>query len=385
MRYGKRFMLAVTLGLAVLAGRAMAKSEATQVAPFQDWANPDPSSMGAYADSQGSKLNFTGDKGPGKNGKSLKLDYDLKAGGYCGLWSNQSADLSKAGKILVSVKAGKPGQAQISLKDKWNVQYTAKFQVPSKDWSVVKVDLSSFTKDSYTPDGAQVGHPMDLSQLNGMNFAPLDPGVGTLWVGPVAIEAGSAAAPTAASGSTGVSPDKPAPAATGEKVVVQDFNTALESGMIGAYQDSQGSTLVYGQKAAPKAKKGDQALEVSYDLKAGGYCGLWCRAGDTWDGVNLQGAQTLSFMIYSKAPVQVGVALKDKNNNQFVADAPASQGKGWETVTVPMSSFILDPYYTPSDAVKGAPMDLSQVKTFNLAPKTVGKFVVLIDNIVAAK
>jgi hypothetical protein len=38
-----------------------------------------------------------------------------------------------------------------------------------------------------------------------------------------------------------------------------------------------------------------------------------------------------------------------------------------------LSSFILDPYYTPPDAVKGAPMDFSTIKQFNLQPKTKGE------------
>jgi hypothetical protein len=84
--------------------------------------------------------------------------------------------------------------------------------------------------------------------------------------------------------------------------------------------------------------------------------------------------------------LQIGVALKDKNNNQYVADGEvAASKKDWVTVKIPVSSFILDPYYTPDDAVKGAAMDLSQVKTFNLSVKTPGKGLFLVDNLQAEK
>jgi hypothetical protein len=84
--------------------------------------------------------------------------------------------------------------------------------------------------------------------------------------------------------------------------------------------------------------------------------------------------------------VQIGVALKDKNNNQYVADADATAApKDWVKVTIPVSGFILDPYYTPDDAKKGAPMDLSQLKNFNIQVKTPGKGLFQIDNLQAER
>jgi len=111
---------------------------------------------------------------------------------------------------------------------------------------------------------------------------------------------------------------------------------------------------------------------------------MWCRAGGTdWAGVDLAKAQNINLLVFSKDPVVVGLALKDKNNNQYIAEAPPTQGGKWEAVQVPLESFQLDPYYTPPDAVKGAPKDFSKIKTFNIQPKTVGKVTFALDVITA--
>ena len=111
---------------------------------------------------------------------------------------------------------------------------------------------------------------------------------------------------------------------------------------------------------------------------------MWARAGGSdWNGVNLKDKKVLSLTIYCKEPVSLGLAIKDATNNQYVLDTPMTKGGKWETVVVNLSDFKLDPYYTPPDAKKGAPEDLSKVSGFNIQAKTVGKFTVAVDNVVA--
>lgn len=165
-------------------------------------------------------------------------------------------------------------------------------------------------------------------------------------------------------------------------VVIQNFSDIdpKDGKNLGTFQDSTGSKIAVEMKG-----KGAKAyLAINYTLVQGGYCGLWCRAGGKdWNGADLSAAKTIRVSIFCKNSVVLGLALKDKNNNQYVAKTPATKGGSWETVSVPLDSFQLDPYYTPPDAVKGAPKDFSVVKTFNIQPQSVGTFSVGVNNITA--
>ena len=173
----------------------------------------------------------------------------------------------------------------------------------------------------------------------------------------------------------------PSVAAAGP-LVVQDFSAInpADGKNIGTFQDSNGSKIALSVKG-----KGSKAyLLIDYTLVQGGYTGLWCRAGGAdWSGVDLSKAKDLRLQVYSKKPVSLGLALKDKNNNQYVAVTPEIKAGSWQTVSVPMSSFKLDPYYTPPDAVKGAPEDFSKVTTFNIQAKDTGTFSVGVSKVTA--
>jgi hypothetical protein len=270
---------------------------------------------------------------------------------------------------------------QMVLKDAYNMQYISNFQVAAGDWAPVTIAVSSFIKDPYyTPSDAVTGHPMDLSKTTGMNLASHIVGAAVIEVGPVSTDKGGGAANASAGASAASAPAAAAPAVSnGSAVVVSDFSTD-DPKTYGTFQDSNGSSYVVSFKTGPKKKY----LFVTYNYVNGGYCGMWCRAGQTWDGISLVGAKNLTLTVFSKDPVVLGLALKDKNNNQYVAEAPSTKGGGkWENITVSLDSFKLDPYYTPPDAVKGAAQDFSLVKTFNIQPKTVGKFVFAVDKVVA--
>lgn len=367
--------------LCLLSAVILLQATAAFAAVIEDWSNVQPgTNTGSFQDSNGSKIDFATDAGP-NGGKALKLTTSLVAGGYCGIWHNIAADLSTSGSLKFKGKATVPGDVQLALTDKYGVQYVAKFSIPSKDWTDVEVPLSSFAKDPYyTPPQAVLGHPMDLSKTSSLNFQPQIAGSG------VVIEIGlvetSGTASASSSSTTSTSPSTSAAASSGPGVQVLDAST-IDAKSAGTYQDNQGSSISFLSKDNP-SKKGKKYLAITYELKQGGYCGMWCRAGGAdWSGADISAAKTISILVYSKAPVVVGLALLDKNKNQYVADAPSTKGGSWETVTIPMASFQLDPYYTPDGAIKGAPKDFSKVTTFNIVPKTVGKGTVAIDSVVA--
>jgi hypothetical protein len=77
--------------------------------------------------------------------------------------------------------------------------------------------------------------------------------------------------------------------------------------------------------------------------------------------------------VYSEEPIAIRFGFNDANQNAYEARAPRTSGKGWETVSLPMSSFTLNEFYQPEGAKKDAPLDLSRVETFNVGPDTKGK------------
>ena len=376
----KRFLSLLVAGFLLQASAAFADV-------IQDWTSVQAGMAGPYQDSNGSKVDFTYDAGPKGSDKALKITCNIVANGYAGVYTGGTWDMSKAASLKFMAKSTIPGDLQIAIKDAFNVQYVTKVTIPSADWTLVTVNLSSFAKDPYyTPPDAIAGHPMDLSKVGNLNFSPQMQGASVVFIGPVET-AGTASASTAASTGTTSTVSAAAPAmsavSSGTAVAILDCTGITDPKNGGTFQDSQGSSFTFTAKDNPN-KKGQQYLSIAYELKQGGYCGMWCRAGGAdWKGANLMGLKTISLMIYSKDPVVLGLALKDNNNNQYVAETPANKGGKWETVSVSLSDFKLDPYYTPPDAKKGAPEDFSKVATFNIQPKTVGKFAVAVDNMVA--
>ena len=134
-------ILSLTAVLLFLAPAAFA-------AVVENWGGVAPgSNTGTYVDTNGSKIDFAVDAGP-KDGKALKITSHLAQGGYCGIWHNLTADLSKAGAMKFMAKSTISGEVQIALKDTFHVQYIAKAKVGSA-WSEVSVPLSNFHKDPY--------------------------------------------------------------------------------------------------------------------------------------------------------------------------------------------------------------------------------------------
>lgn len=338
---------------------------------LEDWTNESGSNTGSYLDSKGSKMAIATEAGPQTGQTALKLTYTLMAGGNCGIWHNLANDLSKDGYLKFMAKAAVACNEGIALKDANNVQYVTTFPVGTA-WAQVNIPFASFKKDPYyTPPDAVLGHPMDLTHTTSMNFQPGVTGTNVLWIGPIETAQGAAPAQAAvaASGS--------APAGS---VVVQDFSS-FDDKSGGTFQDSKGSSFTF--KTVDNANKpGSKFLVISYNLSAGGYCGMWVLAGNG-TGVDLSSTKTFNLLVYTKAPIAISLALKDKNNNQYDAVTPTSKGGVWENFSIPLDSFTLDPYYTPPDAVKGAPKDFSKVTTFNLQAKTEGKFGFAVASVIA--
>jgi hypothetical protein len=370
---------------------AASVSSASSGAVVENWGSVSAGKdTGTFVDTMGSKIDFVVGPGPDGSSKALKITSTMIQGGYCGIWHNFSADLSKSNSVKFKAKTNAPGDVEMAFKDTYNVQYIARFSVSSKDWTEITVPFSAFNKDPYyTPPEAVLGHPMDLSKATGMNFAPKIIGDSIVEIGPVSgagtASAGTAPAPAAqavaAAPAAAVPATKPA-ASSGTAVPILIYDQ-LDAKAAGGFQDTTGSAFKFEVKDNPN-KAGGKYMIINYTLVKGGWSGMWCRAGGIeWDGANLSGAKDVVIKVFSKKPIVIGLALKDKNKNQYVAETPLLKGGKWEAVSVPLSAFILDPYYTPPDATKGAPKDFSSVGTFNIQPKSEGTYTFAVDTFVA--
>lgn len=150
----------------------------------------------------------------------------------------------------------------------------------------------------------------------------------------------------------------------------------------GTYKDSKGSSVQY----MIHRVKSTNYLLVKYNLKNGGYCGFWYRAGSDWDGQNWTKAKAISFDIRTLKPLIIQINFDDVNNQNYVANTSTiPPSHKWQVVSIPMSAFGLNPYYQPANAEKGKPEDLSLIKTFTVAPQTPGHHWFEITNIVLKK
>jgi hypothetical protein len=329
-------------------------------AVIQDWTGFKPQvNVGTYDDGKGSKLEIAQAAGPAAGEKSLKISAALVQWG--GVWNAAEANLSTTTAIRFKAKVSAPGLFQVGLTDDKKVMVIATIRVVSDDWEDFTIPLSDFTKSPWQDKDVPKDAKIRLSKITTLQLAPQAQGPTTFWIGPISAVSGKVAARTGM-------PDR-----SGKNgLVVQDF-ILLEKNAFGPFTDKEsGTTLGLTLVRDPEAK-GARLASFQYNLKKKGWCGEWIRVGDDWNGQDWRGAKTMTLQVDSDFPLSLELGFNDAKQNSYTATTPQTQGKGWETLVIPFSSFQLNPYFQPPEAKKGAPQDLSKLETFNLAPKTEGK------------
>lgn len=151
----------------------------------EDWFLSEFQMPGIYTDTMGSRLDAVLEDGPDGQ-KALKLTSKLVLAGWCGIGRGNSADLSTNTAFKFKLKTSARGEMLMILRDACNVQYTSKFRLPSKEWAEVTVPFSSFKKDFfYTPPGAILGQPLDLTWTRAIGFMPQIIGDSVVEIGPI--------------------------------------------------------------------------------------------------------------------------------------------------------------------------------------------------------
>lgn len=351
-----------------LAAGLLALAVAAPAAELQSW---DPmetgKTIGLYADTEGSKIEFKQVDGPAAGQKAVKLSADIKKWG--GIWSNANGKaLSAASALQFKAKAKGTGQLMVSLTDAKKIQVEATIRVMAGDWQDFSLPLSLFHKAAWQQPDAPKDGAFDPATVAGFNLSPRSAGTYEFTVGPVSIVDGAVDARTGmmdGSGKDGV-------------LLVQDFE-GMEAGAYGTFQDNKTGCLV--KMSIVDGGKSGKGAQLDFDIKADGWGGAWMRTGDSWGGQDWSGAKSLKLMVKSGAPVELELAFNDANQNAYLAPSVTTAGKGWQELEVPFSGFHLNEYYQPPQAKKGAALDLSHVEAFNIGVKTVGKGSCIVDDV----
>ena len=330
-------------------------------AVLQDWAHLDPArEAGPFGDKTGSTVAVGVSPGPRAGEKALGMKVHLVD--WAGAWAlfkdgkGETIDLSAAKAVRFEARASQPEIVQIGFTDSGKMRYIASFRLVSNHWREFTLPLSRFKRDPYLGPGVALDRALDWSRIHDVEFMPKNRGDFILEIGPLRSLRQQAAAETGASNRKGV-------------LMVQDL-VFLDPSAYGPFTDGKGSSVSLALEG--EGKRGRSA-DFRYDLKTGGSCGYWMRAGEVWGGQDWRGSKALELEVDTREPLQFQVGFNDANQNAYVAQSDPTRGKGWEKIEIPFDHFTLNPFYQPPGARKGAPLDLSHIETFNLSPVTSGK------------
>lgn len=193
MKFAKRTFVLIAILLAGLSGPVLAEDTpktTSRAHPLviEDWFGKEG---GPYMDSNGTTaiVSYLDQS----EGRFAKLTFNIVPGGFAGVWTNLSpenvVDLSKARSFKLKIKNSYSADGGLCFNDANHVNYVVGFKYTT-DFKEVLVPFSAFFKNpGYTPPGAVLGHPMDLSQASYIWFGINTPGKGELVVGPVMVSA----------------------------------------------------------------------------------------------------------------------------------------------------------------------------------------------------
>jgi hypothetical protein len=136
------------------------------------------------------------------------------------------------------------------------------------------------------------------------------------------------------------------------EVVLQDFQTD-DKGVYSPWKDEKGSVLSYVlEPVKPHGKAGEKMITIKYNHVGGGWCGLFCRAGEDWNGLNIGKPKYITFRVFSEKPVAFGLVVQDEVKNEIKVEVPMTEeSPKWQTIKLPVY---------PNDQFRGT------VKGFNI-------------------
>ncbi len=145
--------------------------------------------------------------------------------------------------------------------------------------------------------------------------------------------------------------------------VIEDWSYVIPNMDIGTYADTKGSRIDFTIEAGPCGAK---AVKLTSKIVHGGWCGIWRNLY-----ADLSGDKSLQFKVKSNTAGEVEIGLTDGYDVQYTTRFTVF-AKDWTEVTVPLSSFNKNSYYTAPDAVMGHPMDLTTIKAMSFSSQIAG-------------
>jgi hypothetical protein len=319
-----------------------------------DWKTWDmDKNLGTFADALGSTVLADRVAGPVEGQMAAKISAQLVQWG--GLWVLAPGSLEGVSAIRFSARASKPCKIQIGLNDSAKSVQVAFVRVLSDEWAEFEVPLSLFQKPDWTNPGGDKSKAFDPARLHDISLSPITLGQVDVAVGPIRAVRGKAKA------STGLEEPK-----AGSEVV-QDFQL-LDKSSCGPFADDKSSISIDFSTDKDQARR---VAAFKASIAAKGWAGYWMRAGDDWTGQDWRKAKVMLVTLKAESDGDYTVGFNDAGQNAYVARFHAKAGD-WQTVSVPFSAFVLNPFYQPPQA-KGGEQDLSRIETFNLAPSGEGK------------
>jgi hypothetical protein len=311
--------------------------------------------VGTWADPAGSVVSVSEAEGPASGERALQIDSQLVQWG--GAWAAAApGGLGGAEGLHFQAKSDGPAQLSVMLTDQAKVQVEHRVRLSGGGaWEAFELPLASFTKTEWQDPGAPKAGAFRPAKLQSLGFSPSGAGHSRILVGPLSLVESKARLKDGQMG-----PD-----------VVQDF-VGLDAAAYGSFADAKGSRMAMTLKAGAPGTEG-VAASLDYELRPGGWCGEWVRAGADWKGQDWGGAKAILIEAWCAEPVALQAAFNDANQGAYVADAGTLSAGLWTTLKAPLKAFQLNAYYQPPQAKKGAALDLSRVDSFNLSPLTEGK------------
>jgi hypothetical protein len=195
---------------------------------------------------------------------------------------------------------------------------------------------------------------MDLSMTTSMNLSSYIAGDSVIEIGPIE------AVGTAPAGKASATPAD----LSGSGAFVDWYLNPFS--MWGTFTDNLGSKI---KCIAEDGPDGNKAIKLTSTIVMVGWCGI----GYAVPAERTDISRNTCFKFKARCSVagDVQMGLTDKYNVQYVSHFKVS-GKDWDEITVPFSSFVKDPFYTPPGAYPGHPMDFTKTRNLSFMLRMTG-------------
>jgi hypothetical protein len=144
--------------------------------------------MGTYK--KDATIQFLVDNTQIKNQNILKIQYQTKNQGYCGVYEHMKKNWSNATGLKIFTK-GMPGRTlRITLVDADDRYFIYSYIYQDEEWNMLDIDIDEFVLNPYfqPPNVKDKTSPIKLNLIKQLEFSPAQPGEGIFYIGQIVIK-----------------------------------------------------------------------------------------------------------------------------------------------------------------------------------------------------